>query len=620
LGRAAVATLLAFGALIFAHWFIEAGSGPTTVSIAPASRDLETQTTGTFTITVEDATDLGGFEFDLTFDPAHLQIDGVAPGDFLGSTGRNIGELGPTIDNVTGTLSYGGFSFGSQAGPTGTGTLAVVSYTTTLTEGTSALDLQNVQILDTDAQTQPVQTIDGSVSVLSGPRIGVPTFDTDVASDESLTVTVPITNTIDETGVATAAIRCGYVSPYTQATVAGSGPGGDGNGTWTFTIPPQGDAREGQTLHFSLAARDGDTPTGETIDDNDGSNYTVTVTDDDTEPPTFSNPAPVRGISVYSFTLQVDITDTESALTDNQVVTESVYAAWDTDGELSTDANTVDMDWISETAYAIDAPIGPFASGVTVTWRVYAEDDDNSPTSAWSPTYTTLITDTVFGDLDYDGDVDVEDIMIPVAHWNTAPGDPGYNAAYDFDGDGDIDVRDVMLVAAAWGNTLDGAAGRMSTPSDLVQDGPRVSFQPSPATVQAGEAFTVDVTIADVTDLGGFEFDLLFDPQAITVTGVHLGDFLAHSGNSVSALGPRYEGDGRLVFGGFSYGAHDGASGDGVLATLDLMLLSEAETVLRLEDMQLVDGEATSMAPGAVGEGLVQTSNRVYLPLVLRKS
>ena len=128
----------------------------------------------------------------------------------------------------------------------------------------------------------------------------------------------------------------------------------------------------------------------------------------------------------------------------------------------------------------------------------------------------------------------------------------------------------------------------------------------------------MDVTIADASNLGGFEFDLLFDPQAITVTGVHLDSFLARSGNSVSMLGPRSEGEGRLVFGGFSYGAHDGASGDGALATLDLTLLDETEATLRLADVQLVDGDASSMTPGAVGEGQVQTSRRVYLPLVMR--
>jgi hypothetical protein len=611
--------LLALGTLWLVVWLVRAQGTTATVRVVPASRDVDTQATYTLTVTVEDAEDLGGFEFDLTFDPALLRVDDVTLGDFLGSTGRNTGELGPDIDNDAGVATYGAFSFGSEDGPNGTGTLAIVEFTTYVTPGVSALNLQNVQIINTDTQTQAVQAIGGSVTILAGPRIGSPTFAGSTPSDESLTVTTRITNTTSATGVSTATLCYGYTSPYTQSSVPGSDPGGNGDGEWTFAIPPQGDVREGQTLHFSLAAQDGDIPPGETVDNNDGSHYSLSITDDDTAPPLFSNPGPATVVSVYPITLQVDIVDAESGITDNAVPTESVYVEWDTDGEFIVDAFQADMDWISGTTYAIDPPIAPLTTGITVTWHVYAEDDDNSPSGAWSPMYETYIVSTIFGDLDYDCDVDIDDIMIVVAHWNSETGDPDYDSHYDFDADGDIDVLDVMMIAAEWGNTCGGmATARPASAVHLDQEGADVRFDPPTVAVQAGVPFTMNVAITQVTDLGGFEFDLLFDPDVITITGVHLGDFLAGSGNNTVALGPRYDENGRLVFSGFSYGEHGGADGYGSLATLELTLLSEAEAVLRLEDVQLVTSDAEGAPLHSVGEGHIRTKTRVYLPLVLR--
>jgi len=60
----------------------------------------------------------------LNFDPAVVRVDNVTLGDFLGSTGRNTAPLGPEIDNDAGTVTFGAFSFGSEAGPSEEGVLA----------------------------------------------------------------------------------------------------------------------------------------------------------------------------------------------------------------------------------------------------------------------------------------------------------------------------------------------------------------------------------------------------------------------------------------------------------------------------------------------------------------
>jgi tetratricopeptide (TPR) repeat protein len=57
-----------------------------------------------------DVLDVGGFEFALTFDPGVLQVEAVTLGEFLGSTGRTVSAMGPTIDNAAGSLAFGAVS------------------------------------------------------------------------------------------------------------------------------------------------------------------------------------------------------------------------------------------------------------------------------------------------------------------------------------------------------------------------------------------------------------------------------------------------------------------------------------------------------------------------------
>jgi hypothetical protein len=57
----------------------------------------------------------------------------------------------------------------------------------------------------------------------------------------------------------------------------GTGPGGTGDGLWTFTIPAQREVNEGKALKFSLAARDGDDGLNSSANDNGGAYFTVPI-------------------------------------------------------------------------------------------------------------------------------------------------------------------------------------------------------------------------------------------------------------------------------------------------------------------------------------------------------
>ena len=253
-----------------------------TVYIEPSDAVVVPGTTFTVAINITDTLDLGAFEFDLVYSPTLVQVDGVDLGPLLGSTGRTVIPLGPEIDNAAGEMSYGAISFGTQAGPSGMGTLAVITLTSTLTEGVAALDLRNVQTTDTDANARLPLALDGVIvsdDDALGPNIGMPDYADPVTYDQPVVVTAEISDAgTGDHGVISATLYYSYTAPYTQSSVAGTRPTGpNGDGAWTFTIPPQGEAREGETLRFILEAVDGDNSPATGVEDNSGAGFPVTI-------------------------------------------------------------------------------------------------------------------------------------------------------------------------------------------------------------------------------------------------------------------------------------------------------------------------------------------------------
>jgi hypothetical protein len=70
-------------------------------------------------IYIKDITDLSAFQFSLDYDPQIVSVQGVTLEPFLTSTGRTLGgQVGPTIDAVGGTVTYGAYTIGAApAGP-----------------------------------------------------------------------------------------------------------------------------------------------------------------------------------------------------------------------------------------------------------------------------------------------------------------------------------------------------------------------------------------------------------------------------------------------------------------------------------------------------------------------
>ena len=134
------------------------------VSIQPSA---STHSVGTFFdvfIDIASVTDLFAHQFDITFDPAILSAIGITEGPFLGTGGSTFFIPG-TIDNVAGTITFTSDSLlGALSGVTGSGALATVKFAA-LTEGASALDLSNVELLDSAFADIAFTTLGASVEV-----------------------------------------------------------------------------------------------------------------------------------------------------------------------------------------------------------------------------------------------------------------------------------------------------------------------------------------------------------------------------------------------------------------------------------------------------------------------
>ena len=171
-----------------------------TVRVEPVESVVDVGETFTIRVMIDEASELGGFEFALLFVTDTVTVDEVTLGDFLGSTGRTVITVGPTINNEAGVTRFGAVTIGSAAGPDGTGELAVISLTTQGL-GTSPLDLEDVMVLNTSAEHATPIVEDGTV--VAG---GAPT-----ATATATTPTATTTPTSTPTATPTSSVQRVYL-------------------------------------------------------------------------------------------------------------------------------------------------------------------------------------------------------------------------------------------------------------------------------------------------------------------------------------------------------------------------------------------------------------------------
>ena len=118
----------------------------------------------------------------------------------------------------------------------------------------------------------------------------------------------------------------------------------------------------------------------------------------------------------------------------------------------------------------------------------------------------------------------------------------------------------------------------------------------SPATVDlpaTGASFDVDVAIEDVSDLGAFQFEIIYNPSVVRIldtSSVTLGSFLGSTGRNTLALETKIDnGAGTLEYGAVSFGAESGPNGNGLLAKVSFTVQTRNNSQLNLEGIKVTN-------------------------------
>jgi hypothetical protein len=125
------------------------------------------------TIAIENAANLGAFEFAYQFDPAvaTATANDIQLGSLLGSSGRTTGQLRlASAPGQPGTPLYGAYSYGAGAGPNGNGVLATVAMTAA-GPGVSQLRLTGLKVTNAQGDEYSVSSTAGSVTVGNAARL-----------------------------------------------------------------------------------------------------------------------------------------------------------------------------------------------------------------------------------------------------------------------------------------------------------------------------------------------------------------------------------------------------------------------------------------------------------------
>jgi hypothetical protein len=123
--------------------------------------------------------------------------------------------------------------------------------------------------------------------------------------------------------------------------------------------------------------------------------------------------------------------------------------------------------------------------------------------------------------------------------------------------------------------------------------------------VAAGSDFQADIVVADVTNLGAFEFTVAFDPALVQFESISASPFLGSTGRSVSCMPPLLTGSSARFTCVTLGGTPDGPSGSGVLATAQFSAVSAGTTLLDLQDVILLRPDASQIPVDQVIDGSV---------------
>lgn len=162
--------------------------------------------------------------------------------------------------------------------------------------------------------------------------------------------------------------------------------------------------------------------------------------------------------------------------------------------------------------------------------------------------------------------------------------------------------KNVLLVAVhdaggAWSGFFGFAP---DTEYTVLPPGARFSFSTVTTQVQVGNRFTVQLKVEDISDLAGWQSDVIFDPAVLKANSVNEGGFLKQKGGRTHFLkGTIDNTEGRITNIGAARISEGGASGEGTLLSVTFTAIANGESRLALRKFQAGSslGETISSRP-----------------------
>ena len=145
-----------------------------------------------------------------------------------------------------------------------------------------------------------------------------------------------------------------------------------------------------------------------------------------------------------------------------------------------------------------------------------------------------------------------------------------------------------------------------------------VEVVPADQTVTAGESFSVDVRVKDVTYMAADEVNLSFDPDVMSVpaSGVTEGGFLK-TGGATSNVTDINNASGFVKFAYLLKTPHTGVNGSGILATINFDTDPSAAPGtynLDLTNVKLADGDNQPITVDEINNGTVTIQSAAPVP------
>ena len=134
----------------------------------------------------------------------------------------------------------------------------------------------------------------------------------------------------------------------------------------------------------------------------------------------------------------------------------------------------------------------------------------------------------------------------------------------------------------------------------MAQQATTVSINPSTTSTTIGSDITVNLQVANVQNLGGWNLNLTWNPQIINLTQVSEGTFLADSGTTLFTWSPSSSPISRSH--GYIQGVADvllsatGVSGSGILATITFHALSSGTSPISIAGTTIINPPTNEQA------------------------